>query len=151
MTYLDFKASLESWVNENYSADDAKALNAKIDWDAWVKSPGPNPPNDGLNFTTASGVQFEKLADDYITLGGDSSPDNYQDYLTATDPQLKVIFLNRLTARLSDVTLKILTKIDADYNTTNDPNPEIGQRWFPLAIAKQYNSSLDAAHHYVSI
>jgi hypothetical protein len=56
-----------------------------------------------------------------------------------------------LTARLSDVTLKILTKIDADYNTTNDPNPEIGQRWFPLAIAKQYNSSLDAAHHYVSI
>ena len=52
-----------------------------------------------LNFTTDGSAQMEALADAYIALGGDSSPANFSEYLNATDPQLKVIFLNRLQAR----------------------------------------------------
>ncbi len=52
-----------------------------------------------LNFTTDGSVEMEALADEYITLGGDSSPANISLYTNATDPQLKVIFLNRLQAR----------------------------------------------------
>ena len=52
-----------------------------------------------LNFTTDGSVQMEALADEYIALGGDSSPANISLYTNATDPQLKVIFLNRLQAR----------------------------------------------------
>jgi leukotriene-A4 hydrolase len=37
VTYLDFKASLELWVNANYTKEEAEDLIKKIDWDAWVK------------------------------------------------------------------------------------------------------------------
>jgi hypothetical protein len=57
-----------------------------------------------LNFTTEGAVHFENLADQYIALGGSSSPPNYTEYLNASDPQLKVIFLNRLQARTAWVT-----------------------------------------------
>ncbi len=53
------------------------------------------------------------------------------------------------------VTTKLLYLLDEDYNITQAPNPEIGQRWFPLAISHQYypafmNDSIRGAHYYVS-
>ncbi len=132
------------------TAGDAKTLLDKIDWDAWVKQPGANPPNNGLDFTTAGAVAFEQLADMYIQLGGNKSPDNYTNFLTTDDPQLKVIFLNRLNDRIQDLSYNLLKKIDTDLNLTLAPNPEIGQRWFPISIALKYNDALDQAHYYVS-
>jgi leukotriene-A4 hydrolase len=61
-----------------------------------------------------------------------------------------VIFLNRLTDRVKDLSYKLLAKLDADLNITLAPNPEIGQRWFPLAIALKYTPAYDQAHYYVS-
>jgi hypothetical protein len=43
-----------------------------------------------------------------------------------------------------------MQKLDADLNITLDPNPEIGQRWFPLAIALKYEDAYKQAHYYVS-
>lgn len=86
----------------------------------------------------------------YISLGGNSSPDNYTTYKTTDDVQLKVIFLNRLASQQNLITLKLMAKLDSDLNITLAANPEIGQRWFPLSIALKYNVALDAAHHYVS-
>ena len=152
MTYLDWKASVEEWVNKEYPAVDAKALLDQIDWDAWIFQGGANPKGVVLDFTTAVAQKFEKLADDYITLGGESSPENYNDYLTTVDPQLKVIFLNRLLEQTAKVTLKLMTKIDADLGVTKEANPEIGQRWFPLALQHQYdNGAIAAMENYVSI
>lgn len=90
------------------------------------------------------------MADAYIALGGNGRPDNYTKYITTDDVQLQVIFLNRLTDRVADLSYKLLKKIDEDLNVTLAPNPEIGQRWFPLSIALKYDVALDAAHHYVS-
>jgi leukotriene-A4 hydrolase len=149
--YEDFKASLITWVDANYTKAEADELKGKIDWQAWVFGAGPNPPNQ-LDFSTVNGTKFEQLADAYIELAGEASPDNYTTYNTMgkEDPQLQVIFLNRLQARQSEVTLKLLAKIDADLSVTMAPNPEIGQRWFPLSIALKYNQALDQANHYVS-
>lgn len=85
VTYLDFKASLEKFVGDNYDEATGKAMLAKIDWDAWVKAPGANPPGNGLNFETDGALHFEQLADLYISLGGDKSPDNYTNYKTTDD------------------------------------------------------------------
>lgn len=151
VTYLDFKATLEAWVKHNYTqGTKAQDLLNKIDWDAWVHGPGANPPGNGLDFTTAGAVAFEYLADNYIALGGNGRPDNYTNYLTTDDVNLQVIFLNRLTDRMGDLSYKLLAKLDADLNITLAANPEIGQRWFPIAIALKYDVALDAAHHYVS-
>lgn len=57
-----------------------------MNWDAWVKNGGANPPEVGLDFSTPGALQFETLADQYIQLGGDSTPANYKDYVDATDP-----------------------------------------------------------------
>lgn len=104
VTYKDFKAALETWVTANYDATAAPALLAKIDWETWVRAPGANPPGNGLDFSTAGAVAFEYLADNYIAMGGKGRPDNYTAYLTTEDPQLQVIFLNRLTDRIGDLT-----------------------------------------------
>jgi hypothetical protein len=38
-----------------------------------------------------------------------------------------------------------MKKIEADLNVTADPNPEIGQRWFPAAISVLYTDVYAAA------
>ncbi len=88
VTYLDWKLALETWVNTNYDKPTAEALLAKINWDLWVKGPGDNPPGNGLNFETEGALHFEQLADVYISLGGNASPDNFTEYKTTSDPQL---------------------------------------------------------------
>lgn len=90
------------------------------------------------------------MADDYIAKKGDASADKYEDYLNTKNPNLKVIFITELQNKYNDVTSKILIKIDDDLKVTDDINPEIGQRWFPLAISKNYKKCLDSAHKYVS-
>ena len=148
VTYLDFKAVLEAYVRANYSQPEE--FLKKIDWDAWVNKPGANPPGNGLDFTTEGAVAFEYLADQYIALQGNDRPSNYTNYTDTKDPQEKVIFLNRLTDRIGDLSIKLMRKLDADLNITLDPNPEIGQRWFPLAIALKYEDAYNQAHYYVS-
>jgi leukotriene-A4 hydrolase len=150
VTYLDFKQSLEEWVDNNYNATRAKQIKDTIDWNSWVHQPGANPPNNNLNFTTEGAQTFEALADAYIALGGSGRPSNYQIFNDTKDPQLKVIFLSRLMDRANSLNYKIMSQIDSDYKITNDPNPELGQRWFPLSIQLKYEIAYDAAKAYVS-
>ena len=44
----------------------------------------------------------------------------------------------------------MISKIDSDLNITNEINPEVGQRWFSLAIRANYRSAFNRAHQYVS-
>ncbi len=115
-----------------------------------MRSPGANPSAYNVSFATPDAQKFEALADAYIALNGTKSPANYKDYLQTDDPNLKVIFLNRLVARQDDFEINLIQKIDADYNCTWEKNPEIGQRWLPLAIAFAYEPVYDASHYYVS-
>ena len=71
-------------------------------------------------------------------------------YIDTKDPQLQVIFLSRLSDRASEVSYKLMAKIDADLTVTNAKNPEIGQRWFPLAIQTKYEPAYPKAQYYVS-
>ena len=61
-----------------------------------------------------------------------------------------MIFLSRLSDRASEVSYKLMAKIDADLTVTNAKNPEIGQRWFPLAIQTKYEPAYPKAQYYVS-
>jgi leukotriene-A4 hydrolase len=150
ITYIELEAFFKEWVGQKYSKADADAINAKVDWEAWVRQPGANPKGVSLDFSTTGAKQFEDLADAYIQLGGDSSPPNFNIYLEATDPQLKVIFLNRLLARSAEVSVRLAARIDGDLKCTGDKNPEIGQRWYPLAIQVGFTAVLPSAQYYVS-
>lgn len=132
ITYLEFRLTFNEWIRTNYPAADADAAISKVDWDAWVLAPGDNPVR--LDFSTASATEFANMALDYITKKGDASADKYQDYLTTKNQNLKVVFLDQLVSSAASVTPKILAKVDSDLNVTLAPNPELGQRWFPLAI-----------------
>lgn len=65
------------------------------------------------------------MADKYIELAGNSSPDNKDNFINIYYSNLKVIFIERLLTQSSTVTTAILTKIDADFNLTNTVDPEI--------------------------
>jgi hypothetical protein len=88
VTWRDFNETLTNWVKNNYAGSKGDDLLAKIDWQAWVYGPGPNPTNAGIDFTTAGAMAFEALADQYITLGGNASPSNFSAYLNTDDSQL---------------------------------------------------------------
>lgn len=62
---------------------------------------------------------------------------------------MKVVFLDRLLARKDEVTLDILTQIDSDYKLTSTVDPELKQRWFPLAIQKGYQAAMEPAHGFI--
>ena len=69
--------------------------------------------------------------------------------MNTKNPNLKVVFLNKLTDLSDQVTYKTLAKIDKDLNVTHDLNPEIGQRWYPLAIQEDFQDAFPAIKHYV--
>ncbi len=48
------------------------------------------------------------------------------------------------------MTIKLLDLIDADYNVTADPDPEVKQRWLPIGLTKDYDPAFEAAHTWVS-
>jgi hypothetical protein len=43
-----------------------------------------------------------------------------------------------------------MERIDNDLKVTEDPNPEVNQRWFPLSIALGYLKAFDYAHAFIS-
>lgn len=152
VTWEDFQQSWTEYTSSKYNATYAASIQGSVDWDKWVFQGGANPQGqDVMSFATAQGTEFENLADAYISLNGKSHPSNYADYLNVEDPQLKVIFLNRLTARINEISLAVIQLIDQDYKCTSDPNPEIGQRWLPLALAFKLPAAYDGAHTLVGI
>jgi leukotriene-A4 hydrolase len=146
VTYLEFRLTFNDWIRQNYAPADAEAAIAKVDWDAWVLQPGAIPAV--LDFSTPNATVFADIASDYIARNGDSSAINATLYKQTTDPNLKVIMLDNLVAQFYSVTPKIMTKIDSDLSVTDDKNPEMGQRWFPLAIKMGYTSAFPAAKTY---
>ena len=113
----------------------------------WVKHPGLPPIT--LDFTTPALNQSSDLADEYIKLGGASSPDNYADYFDFYS-RLRVVFLSRLDARISDVSLDIIKRVDGDYNVTNTEDPECRRVWVPFGIRKGYQPAMPVAKEVVS-
>lgn len=94
-------------------------------------------------------MDAEALAISYIALAGAGRPANWEDYFGFYS-NLKVIFYETLAANMEQVDIALLTQIDADYNTTADPDPEVKQRWLPIGLTIQYPAVYDAAHTWVS-
>ena len=118
-----------------------------VEWNTWLYQPGLAPVE--LDFTTSGTDEATALAEAYIDLGGASSPPNYTDY-NGWDSNLKVIFHDTLQNNYSQVDIAILTKIDADLDCTDDPNPEVKQRWYPTGIGKDYDPVTEPAHTWIS-
>lgn len=95
------------------------------------------PPEGTFDFSTPEGDDAEQLALDFIALAGASAPSNYADYDTFYS-NLKVIFYDTIQANIDQVDIALLTLIDATYDTTNDPDPEVKQRWYPIGLSLEY-------------
>ena len=89
----DLKVTFERHLYDSYSSTKAKDIIKKIDWTTWIKGPGLPPVT--ANFTSSAEQLAIKLANDYISLGGNSSPLGFEKYKTWPNNQ-KWIFLNQL-------------------------------------------------------
>jgi len=94
-------------------------------------------------------MDAEELAMGFIAQGGAGRPDNWEDYFDFYS-NLKVIFYETLLANMENVDIALLTEIETCYNTTEDPDPEVKQRWLPIGLTIQYEAVYDAAHTWVS-
>lgn len=147
VNYTMFGDYFTMFLANNYDEATATQIATDMHYVEWVTAPGLPPVT--LDFTTADLNQSSALADDYIFLGGASSPANYtefDDYYSS----LQVVFIERLKARIDDVNLAILEKIDVDLTVTGTLDPEVKERWFPLGIRKNYQPVFDQAHTFIS-
>lgn len=122
-------------MHDNFEGAKINEILADVDWEVWLNKPELAPVP--LDFTTDLSREATSLALEYISLGGKSSPedkDSYQKF----DSNLKTIFYTTLLEHGSECTLAILEKVDADFNATADPNPEVKQRWLPLGLSLKY-------------
>lgn len=153
ISFLETRLTFNEFVLKTYGPKNMQhALDIinRVDWVAWVQTPGPIPPNSNINYTTNNTVAFQLLADEYIRLQGRESPKNIQIYLNEKkDVNLKVVFNSQLLNRVNDVTFPMIQRIDNDLNVTKSENPEIGQRWYPLVIAIGYQEAFPTIKDYV--
>eukprot|EP00347_Sterkiella_histriomuscorum_P003608 403363634 len=155
ISYNEMKAHFIDWVTNTLFKDNQesidKVLNA-INWEAWIKQGGQNPPEWNISFSTDQTKISEKLADDYIALQGTGHPKDHS--LKDLDFQNMVIFLNRLITRQNELNYNIMALIDFDKVSLLGSNPEIMMRWLPLAISmgyeEAYGDSKSIAHKFVS-
>ena len=70
----------------------------KVNWQQWIQQPGLAPVQ--LDFMTPEILNARNLADDYVSMQGDSSPQNFSDF-HQLHTNLKEVFLQRLKT-LSD-------------------------------------------------
>lgn len=124
------------WVEENYSQTETNSILARTNWNTWIYE-SKLPPAGLLNFDTPEAADAASLAYAYIALGGESSPANYKDYFDYYS-NLKVIFYDTIQANMDKVSIALLERIDADYATTADPDPEVKQRWLPMGLSLFY-------------
>ena len=62
-----------------------------------------------------------------------------------------MLFLLELIKRQDEVSIELMTRIDADLNITMDLDPEVKQRWYPMGIEIGYLPVFDQAHEFVSV
>lgn len=121
------RATFETWVQDNYK--DAYTVNnilGQIQWDTWIFQSALAPVD--LDFTTKASNESAQLANEYIDYNCAQSPAGYEDY-NSYDSNTKVVFHTALTERFSELTTCILGLIDSDLSVTDDPDPEVKQRW----------------------
>jgi leukotriene-A4 hydrolase len=129
------------------SAEGVNNILGVVDFELWVNNPGVAPV--APDFETTESLEAASLALEYISLGGESSPANKDDYLNWYS-NLRVVFHTTLLDNIADVTEAILTQIDADYDVTNDVNPEVKQRWYPLGLTLKYDPVYTPANTWIS-
>jgi leukotriene-A4 hydrolase len=108
----DFRQLFETHLKQVWSSSKASDIMKKIDWVTWLETAGLPPAT--ANFTTSEEKAAIKLADDYISLAGASSPANYKDYNTTYKNNQRRLFLGQLLARKETLTVNIVKKINED-------------------------------------
>ena len=58
ITFLETRLTFNEFVIQKYGNQKGQDIINKVDWVAWVQTPGPLPPNNGINFTTINSVAF---------------------------------------------------------------------------------------------
>ena len=147
ITTIELRQTWEQWVHDNFEGAKINEILSEVDWEVWLNKPELAPVP--LDFTTDLSREATSLALEYISLGGESSPEDKDQY-QKFDSNLKTIFYTTLLEHKDECNIAILTKVDADFNSTADPNPEVKQRWLPLGLGLKYKPAYDPAHDFVS-
>jgi len=105
------RQTFEAHLKSVWTTSQANDIIKKIDWVLWLEGTGLPPIT--ANFTTVEEKTALKLADDYISLKGASSPTGFEAYKTWPVVQKK-IFLGQLLNRKADLTVAIVKRVGDD-------------------------------------
>ena len=150
ITTINLRETWEYFVEveiPGLSAAEVNQILAAVDWETWMDQATLAPV--ALDFTTPESDLASELALEYIALNGTASPANFSAYFGFYS-NLKVVFHDTLETNIDQVNLAILERIDADLNCTEDIDPEVKQRWYPVGLTLNYQPVYDPAHTWIS-
>jgi hypothetical protein len=107
----------------------------QVQWEDWIVQPGFPPVEQ--DFSSPVIGKALQLAEGYIVLQGQASPNGYQ-LMRSWFPNEKYIFLEYLSSNYDRLNARILQKIDNDFQFTTNTNKEILFRWFRACILGGY-------------
>jgi leukotriene-A4 hydrolase len=142
---MDFKMLYEGFVSDNFDAATATDIISQTDWDTWVYTPGLAPV--AQDFRTDELDVAQALAREYASLGGASSPENFNDYFDYFSAQ-QVAFVQELAA-IEMVDIDLLTYIDSELMLSTTLNPKVKKEWFVLGITMGYSPVMEPAYKWI--
>ena len=124
----------------------------KVEWDAWLYSPGLPHVNVSAMFDDSLAVEARALASAWITF--DQSPNSSEPSLEAFSTlsvDQKVHFLEDILSKSpKGLSLSTLKQLDGLYGLTPIRNSEIRMAWLSLSLTSKDPSSFPAVEEFVS-
>jgi leukotriene-A4 hydrolase len=116
----------------------------KIDFLAWIKGAElPVKPH----FTSEELEKVFKLANDYIALGGESSPEGFEAVPNLFSLYIETFLRYLLTHK--SMTLKIVERLDKDHDFTHKFSKEIRCCWFKIALTHKYEPAYPEIYEFL--
>ena len=89
ITTIELRQTWEQWVHANFEGAEINEILSKVDWETWLYKSELAPVF--LDFSTKLSDEAVSLANEYVSLGGKSSPEDSAQYFEF-DSNLKTIF-----------------------------------------------------------
>jgi leukotriene-A4 hydrolase len=142
---MDFKMLCEMFLSENFDTATGADNISQTDWDTWVYE--PDLPPVAQDFRTDELDEAQALEREYVSLGGISSPENFNDFFGYFTAQ-QVAFVQEL-ATVEPVDVDLLTYIDSELLLSTTLNPQVKKEWFILGINSGYAPVMEPAYIWI--
>lgn len=117
----------------------------QIDWNTWFYKPGLPPVTPDFNNVLSE--ECQKLVDEWLS---DSQREFSKDDIEKMSAKQVMLFLDKLSLNVKDLTIEKIEKMDKIYNFTESTNGEIQSRWYELCLNLNWDKIVEPTLKFIT-